>query len=59
MEQLKLKTPFYNLFTQRGYSLETDGGTSIEREKLATTYFRDSGLRNGSNIYMRPPQREH
>jgi len=25
------------LFTQRNYTLETDGGITIEREKLATT----------------------
>ena len=58
LEQIRLKTNFYQLFTQRNYSLETDGGVTIERDKLATTYFRDSGLRNGSNIFMRPPQRD-
>lgn len=58
LEQIRIKANFYQLFTQRNYTLETDGGITIERDKLPTTYFRDSGLRNGSNIYMRPPQRD-
>ena len=58
LEQIRLKTSFYQLFSQRNYTLETDGGVTIEREKLATTYFRDSGLRHGSNIFMRPAQRD-
>ena len=59
LDQIREKTTFYQLFTQRNYTLETDGGITIERDKLSTTYFRDSGLRNGSNIFMRPPIREH
>lgn len=36
----------------------TDGGDKIEREQFGTMLFRDSGLRNGSRLFMRPPQRE-
>jgi len=57
MDLIRAKSGFYELFTQRNYTLETDGGITIERDKMASTYFRDSGLRNGSNIFMRPPQR--
>lgn len=55
LDLIRAKSGFYELFTQRNYTLETDGGITIERDKMASTYFRDSGLRNGSNIFMRPP----
>jgi hypothetical protein len=38
--------------------LVTDGGNTIDRDQYGSLHFRDSGLRHGSRLFMRPPQRE-
>jgi len=55
IDQIRHKVPFFSLFSQRNYTLVTDGGNTIERDQLGSLHFRDSGLRNGSRLFMRPP----
>ena len=50
--------PFFSLFTQRNYTLNTEAGSTITRDQYGTLHFRDSGLKNGSKLIMKPQQRE-
>ncbi len=46
------------MFTQRNYSLVDEKGTPIEREVQGSLKFRDSGLKSGSKLVLRPPQKD-
>jgi len=58
LDSVRNKVPFFSLFAQRNYTLVTDGGDKIEGGQFTSLLFRDSGLRNGSRLFMRPPARE-
>lgn len=58
LDSVRNKVPFFGLFAQRNYTLFTDGGDKIEGGQFTSLLFRDSGLRNGSRLFMRPPARE-
>lgn len=58
IDAIRSKAPFFSLFTQRNYMLVTDGGNTIDRDQYGSLHFRDSGLRHGSRLFMRPPHRD-
>lgn len=58
LDSVRNKVPFFGLFAQRNYTLFTDGGDKIEGGQFTSMLCRDSGLRNGSRLFMRPPARE-
>lgn len=58
MDAIRRKVPFYKIFSQRRYQLyfeETD--RVFAESELGDILFRDSGLKSGSKIILREPQR--
>jgi hypothetical protein len=58
-ETIRHKVSFFSVFTQRHYSLQiVETGETLPIEKFSKLSFRDAGLKTGSRLVMRPPQKE-
>ena len=58
LDEIRNRVPFFKMFSARRYTLHTEGGDTLEESQFGTLLFRDSGLRHGSRVTMREPQRE-
>jgi hypothetical protein len=58
MDVIRTRVPFYKMFAQRRYTLQLEGGEPIDECTLAGTFWRDSGIKDGSRLLMKEPARE-
>jgi hypothetical protein len=58
MDVIRQRVPFYKMFASRRYTLQIEGGETIDDSTLGTMLWRDSGVKDGSRIVMKEPVRE-
>lgn len=58
LEIIRSKVPFFKMFSQRRYTLESESGEVFEESQFTSLKFRDSGLKNNSKLVMKEPSRQ-
>lgn len=58
MDAIETRVSFFRLFRQRGYQIYAPEIDRVFDSELATTLFRDSGLKNNSKLVLREPVKQ-
>lgn len=58
LEEIRSKVHFFKMFSKRSYTLETETNEVLEESLFTSLKFRDSGIKHGSKLVMKEPNRE-